>query len=456
MPTFIKDDNKTDKIMRNVLISLIPIIIFAVYKNGYIPYKNNLITFIEIFKVLLPIIVGSLTSFVIELIYSLKAKKNIKKTYSFFPGLFLSLILPFNIPLYVVFIGSMVASLSKIVYGGFGKNIFNPALIGYIFLITVYPNFFSSEYYFSSYELDTISTSTPLTNQVMTSNLSYDKIIKPYGTLTDFFIGNIPGAVAEVSSLLIIAAFIYLALTKTIKWRITLTYLLTVFVITLGMSRMLGLQIYYPLFHLLSGGLMFGAVFMATDPVTSTVTPIGQIIHGLVLGVLTVTLRTTATEGVAISILICNMLVFIFDKVGAKSRFSIRKSLTFLTAILIMISMSIIILSAIKRDNFKTDNNFNIISKETINNITVYNVSQKGYGGSIKASVKIENDNIIDIEILSNHETKDRYQLVMNEDYINKLIQNQNNLDNLDTISGATVTSTALKKLVINVMEDYK
>ena len=243
--------------------------------------------------------------------------------------------LPLNVPIYVLIIGSIVASLSKIIFGGFGKNIFNPALIGYIFVTFVYLNSFTTANYFNSYELDTISKATPLTNASMVTGVgTYDELIKPYGDLSNFLIGTIPGALAETSALLCIVAYIFLSLTKTIKWRIPLVYVSTVFLLTFGIGRVLDAGIYYPLFHILSGGLMFGAVFMATDPVTSAVTPIGQILSGLVLGILTVFLRFTGVEGVATSILVVNMLVFIFDKIGAKSRFNFFKSAIYFIALL--------------------------------------------------------------------------------------------------------------------------
>lgn len=459
MGPFLKSENKTNKMMFHLLISLIPLIIFSIYKNGYLPYKYSGTAFISIFYPLLFILIGALTSFVTELIYSLITKKKnyIKNSYSFFPGIFLALILPLNVPIYVLVIGAFVASFSKIIFGGFGKNIFNPALVGYIFVVAAYSSFFSTNYYLNSYELDTISKATPLTNASMVSGIGdYNQLVKPYGSLLNFLVGNIPGSLAETSAILCIIAFIYLSATKTIKWRIPLTYVSTVFVITYVIGSLLGQGIYYPLFHILSGGLMFGAVFMATDPVTSAATPIGQILQGIFLGILTVLLRFLGVEGVATSILVMNMLVFILDKVGCKSRFNFIKSLPyFIFAWVIMIAM-IFGLAISRRTDANKDPNFNIVSKEVKNNQTVYVVTQKGYGGSIKAELKIENDKIVAIEILSNRETKDRYQLVLDSNYLDKLIQNQDDIDNLDAVSSATVTSTALKKMVINVMEDYK
>ena len=459
MGPFLRSKNSTNKIMLHLLVALLPIIIFTVYKNGYIPYSHGLISFIEIFNPLLTIFIGALTSFVVESIYALilKKKNYIKNSYAFFPGLFLALILPLHTPIYIVVIGSVIASISKIIFGGFGKNMFNPALVGYLFIILVFSSILTTDNYFNQYELDTISSPTPLTNASMVSGIgSYDELVEPYGDLSNFLIGTIPGSLAETSALLCIVAYIYLSFTKTIKWRIPLVYVATVFIITFGIGRLLGEGVYYPLFHILSGGLMFGAVFMATDPITSCVTPIGQILQGILLGIITVVFRFTGVEGVAYSILIVNALVFLLDKIGMVSRFNLLKSIIWFVIVWIIVIALTVILAASRRVEGNKDPNFDITSKEESGNQTIYNVSQEGYGGKIRAKVIIENDRIVSLEITSHHETANRYQLVLDSDYINQLVNNQDNLDGLDTVSSATVTSNALKKLVINVLEDYK
>ena len=334
---------------------------------------------------------------------------------------------------------------------------FNPALVGYLFIILVFSSILTTDNYFNQYELDTISSPTPLTNASMVSGIgSYDELVEPYGDLSNFLIGTIPGSLAETSALLCIVAYIYLSFTKTIKWRIPLVYVATVFIITFGIGRLLGEGIYYPLFHILSGGLMFGAVFMATDPITSCVTPIGQVLQGILLGIITVIFRFTGVEGVAYSILIVNALVFLLDKIGMVSRFNLLKSIIWFVIVWIIVIALTVILAASRRVEGNKDPNFDITSKEESGNQTIYNVSQEGYGGKIRAKVIIENDRIVSLEITSHHETANRYQLVLDSDYINQLINNQDNLDGLDTVSSATVTSNALKKLVINVLEDYK
>lgn len=458
MGPFIRSNHDTKKMMTNVLIALVPIILFAVYKNGFIPFINGKTTFLGLISPLIFILVGSFTSFSIEFLYYKLIKKNneYKNTFGFFPGLFLSLILPLNTPLYVLIIGCVIASLSKLIFGGFGKNIFNPALVGYMALMLIFTSVFSTNYYFNNYELDTISSSTPLTNASMLSGIgNYDKLVKPYGNLLNFFIGTIPGSFAETSSLLCLVALVYLIVTKTIKWRIPVAYLLTVFIMTFSIGRLLGEGIYYPLFHLFSGGLMFGAVFMATDPVTSAVSPIGQLLQGICLGILTVIFRFIGVEGVATSILILNIFVFIFDKIGVSARLVFMKALPWYSLLCVIIVVSIFALASTRRVVDNQDPNFDIISKNKVDNSVTYVVTQKGYGGKIKASVVIKDGIIETIEILNHNETKDRYQLIIDNDYLNTLIENQKDVQNVDTISTATVTTNALKKMIINVMDDY-
>lgn len=457
MGPFLKNDNKTSKIMLHLMIALTPIILFGVYKNGYIPYSHGRTDLFGMIYPLLFILIGAFTTFLCETVYAYLTHKNVKEyiknSYSFLPGLFLALVLPLKTPISILIFGCLVASIiGKLVFGGFGKNVFNPALIGYVFIFAAFASSFSSPIYFNDYEIDTISGATPLTNVKSVEGIgSYDELVEPYGGLDSFFVGLIPGSLGEVSSLLCIISFCYLAFTKVIKWKIPVFYVGTVFVITCIIGRLLGQGLYYPLFHILSGGLMFGAIFMATDPVTSPTTSVGQILYGMFLGILTVFLRFSGVEGVATSILIMNMFVIILDRIGAKSRFSLYKSVPwFFTAWLLMIVLGVYLAVGSR------DTNFNIVSKNKVGNQTVYVATQKGYGGEIKAEVIIENDKVVSYTVLSHHETTDRYKLVENSNYLQNLINNQDKLSNVDTVSSATVTSKALKQLLNNVLGDYR
>lgn len=464
---FVKSNNSTKKMMLHLLIALIPIIIFNFYKNGIVPYQHGSIEFIKIFYPLVFILVPTLTSFLTELLYALLflKKKNVELkdylsgSFSIFPGLFLGLILPINTPLSIVIFGAFIATfVGKLLFGGFGNNVFNPALIGRLFIISSYAIVISnSGGYLNPYELDTISSSTPLTNAAMVEGIgTYETLVTPYGSLTNFFIGTIPGALGEVSALLCLIAFIYLTITKVIKWKIPATYILTVFLITYMIGSVNNLGIWYPLFQIFSGGLMFGAVFMATDPVTSPTTPVGQILYGLFLGVLTVIFRylTPLPEGVLTSILTMNMFVFIIDRIGAKARFNFKHAfILFLFAWILVIGTGSMIGSSYQQEETITDPNYNIISKEINGNKTKYLVSQKGYSSVIEASIVISNGEVESFEIISQNDSF--YQKVEDANYIKSLINSQKDLPNLDTVSGATVTSNALRQMLINTLKDY-
>lgn len=462
---YIKNKNNTNKIMSHLIISLLPIILFSFYKNGIIPFIHNKTDILGMIYPLIFILMGTLSTGLFEGLYAkfiLKEKdlKNyLTNSYSFMPGLFLSLILPINTPISILILGAFVSIIiGKMLFGGFGNNVFNPALIGRLFIISTYAIVISNNGgYLNSYEIDTISSATPLSNVSTAEGFgTYETLVEPYGTLSDFFIGTIPGAVGETSALLCILAFIYLTVTKTIKWRIPICYVGTVFIMTLLIAMANGLGIWYPLFQIFSGGLLFGAVFMATDPVTSPTTPIGQVIYGLLLGILTVVFRylTPYPEGVLTSILTMNMLVFIIDKIGLKGRLDYKKViLPFTTISLLMLIIPIGISSKYNKKENNIDPNYNIISSEKIGNNVIYVVTQKGYVGNIRAEITINNSKILSIEILEQNESF--YQKIVDINYINKLIQEQNNIKNVDTISGVTVTSTALKKMVINTLEDY-
>ncbi len=461
---FLKSKNKTSKMMLHLFIALLPIIIFSFYKNGIIPYQKGLTDIKGLLLPLMVIILPTLTSFLTEILYATIFLKNdgldyVKNSFSIFPGLFFGLIMPLNTPFSMLILGAFIATfIGKIIFGGFGNNIFNPALIGRLFIITAYSATLGGYIYHNAYELDTIASSTPLSNAGVISGIgSYQTLVKPYGNLMNFFIGTIPGAVGETSALLCLVAFLYLTITKTIKWRIPVFYISTVFIMSFIIGAFNDLERTYSLFQILSGGLMFGAVFMATDPVTSPTTFIGQVLYGISLGILTVVFRnlTSYPEGVLTSILTMNMLVFIIDSIGVKSRFNKKYAVPFFV-ILITLSLTLSCYIGLRYKNVSTDvdNDFQIYSKTIDGDTVTYMAGEKGYSSILKAKIIIKNSKVTDMVVLEQNDSY--YSKVENENYINSLIKNQESLDNLDTIAGCTFTSNGLKKMLINTLNDYK
>lgn len=199
---------------------------------------------------------------------------------------------------------------------------------------------------------------------------------------------------------------------------------------------------------------MFGAVFMATDPVTSPTTNVGQILYGLSLGLLTVINRflTPYPEGVLTAILTMNLLVIILDRIGISLKFDKKKLLiTFAVLLVLFTGITIYISNSLKNQN--TDDNFTILDIKKTGKNAEYTVTQKGFQGLIKAKVVIKNKQFDSIKIL---DQKDSYfEKLEQANYIDD-INNNKNTDGVDTISGATVSSKAIKTLINNVLKDVK
>ena len=212
-------------------------------------------------------------------------------------GLLLALTLSPAMPLWMVVVGAVVAiGIGKQVYGGLGSNPFNPALVGRAFLVVTFPVHMTTWIN----PIDGVTSATPL------------GLLKMEGTATGYtelFIGNVGGSLGETSALLLILGGLYLLYRGIIDWRIPVFYIGTVGV----MTAVLGQD---PVFHLLAGGLMLGAFFMATDMVTTPVTRTGKIVFGIGAGILVVLIRLYGgyPEGVLFSILLMNTFTPIIDK----------------------------------------------------------------------------------------------------------------------------------------------
>lgn len=463
----LKDHDHTAKIMKRLLIALMPVVLFAIYKNGILPYMEGYTDILGAIWPLIMILTAMFTSLLVEVIYIrfiLKKKETFKnslrESYAMFPGLFLALTLPINTPLWLIVLGSMVATfIGKLLFGGFGYNVFNPALVGSIFVISSYGALIGANGgYLNPMEVDTIAGATPLSHLSTLDYLgTWTSIVKPFGSIWDMFFGFIPGSLGETSKLLIILAFIYLAATKVIKWVVPVSYVSVVFIMTYIIGAYNNQEIWYSLFHVLSGGLLFGAVFMATDPVTSPTTKMGQFLFGLSLGLLTVTFRflTPYPEGVLTSILTMNMLVFILDRIGAKAKFkSSYKYSSAVIMITLIVLMSIYIGNDIKGNKETVDTKFKIIDVKESGSKTTYEVTQQGFKSIIKATVVVENGNIISIDVTSQDES---YWVEMqNQNYLSRLIEGQKKLDEVDVVSGATISSNAFKSMVEKILIDYE
>src|SRR5690554_2527459 len=245
----------TSGFMLDFIIALVPLIIFGWVKNGLLPFIDNNTNFWGmIYPLILPL-AGGAFSFILEFLWykfivtNKPINDRLRTTYAPIPGLLLGMIVSVSTPLWVLLIGTIFATvIAKLLFGGFGHNIFNPALVGFLFLTTysysslisgakdddksMILSWFNSWGYLNPSEVGSVvSGATPMATFNANPFTGVTQLIEEYGLL-NMFLGFTPGAVAETSALLCLVALIYLLVRKVINWRIPVIYIGTVFVLT--------------------------------------------------------------------------------------------------------------------------------------------------------------------------------------------------------------------------------
>jgi len=296
------------KAMDRVLIATVPIIIFGIASFGW--------------RVLLVVLVSVFFAFLTEWFFKRKSKKPYTKAI-FVSAVLYALTLPPRTPFWIVGLGIIFGvTFAREVFGGFGRNVFNPAITGRAFVYVNFSNYLTAQWSASSNGLfsgftryitqpiDVLAQSTPML------------IYRESGQLASYFdvvIGNVSGSIGEISAVLIILAGIYLIVKKAAYKETMLSVLVGFFAMSL-IFMLLGVeQVPNPLWGMFSGGLLFGTVFMATDPITSPKTYLGRWIYGIMIGAITVVIKGFAlfAGGIMFAILIANVFVPILD-VGVK------------------------------------------------------------------------------------------------------------------------------------------
>lgn len=240
-------------------------------------------------------------------------------------GVLLAFNLPASIPWWIVVMGAFVAiAVAKMTFGGLGKNPFNPALVGRVFLLIAYPVQMTSFPLPVNGAFDALSGATPLA-------AVKQGIVTP-GTVgaQELLLGNMPGSLGEVAALALLCGFVYLLWRRVITWHIPVTVLVTMaafaFVVALGSGQTGTMLWQLPLFHVLAGGAILGAVFMATDYSTSPMTVRGGVIFAVGIGVITMFIRLWGAypEGMSFAILIMNACVPLINKYVKPKRFGVK------------------------------------------------------------------------------------------------------------------------------------
>ena len=303
----------TQTIMRDVLIALVPALLGSIYFFG--------------FRALLVTLVSAAACVFFEWGFC-KLRKLHCKTYDLsavVTGVLLAFVCPVTIPYWTIILGDFFAIvLVKMLFGGLGKNIVNPALAGRAFLFS-WPVLMSNwvKVGFSN-AAGLLSTADAVTAATPMSAMHQGAL--PEESILDMFLGNIGGCIGETSALLLIIGFVYLLYRKVITARIPLAYIGTVailaFLFPQGNDRIAWMAA-----QVFGGGLMLGAIFMATDYVTSPLTKLGQIVYGIGCGVITILIRYFGgySEGVTYAILCMNACAVLLDKIGRPVKFGAPK-----------------------------------------------------------------------------------------------------------------------------------
>lgn len=323
-----KGKETVSSLMYGVLMALIPAFLFSLYFFGIGALLTTLVSvgFCVLFEWLI-------AKFV------LKTKPQICDGSAILTGVLLAFNLPSNINPFIVMIGALVAiGVAKMSFGGLGQNLFNPALVGRVFLLISFPQQMTKwplpiksrfEYFNAAFDqtFDAATGATPLAtfkeavkvgNPPDLSNLTYG----------DMFFGSIGGSLGEMAAIALIIGGVYMLWKKIITWHIPVSILATVAIFT-TLVWLIDPVIYVnPLYHLLGGGLLLGAIFMATDYVTSPMSTQGKLIYGIGIGLLTVIIRLWGSypEGMSFAILLMNAVTPLINKKFKPTRFGETKT----------------------------------------------------------------------------------------------------------------------------------
>jgi H+/Na+-translocating ferredoxin:NAD+ oxidoreductase subunit D len=294
----------TAYMMKGVIKSLLPAVAASVYF-----FKTDAIKLLVV-----SVISCVLTELAMQKIRGKEIR--IKDLSAVLTGILFAMVLPPSIPVWMIILGSVVAiALGKEVFGGLGTNIFNPALLGRAFLMAAFPIALTT--WTQPITLDAVTQATPL---------GIAKFEHTATATMSLLMGNIGGSLGETSAIALLLGLVYLLAKKIIDYRVPLAYAATVTIFS-GVAYLINREMYLsPIFNLLAGGFLLGAIYMATDPVTSPITKKGRWIFGAGCGLMTMTIRLWGglPEGVMYSILLMNAFTPLINRITRSRRYGVN------------------------------------------------------------------------------------------------------------------------------------
>lgn len=327
---FLRSNNTTHKMMKNLFLALLPIILFFIYKNGIVIFLNKSHSFLTLIYPLLRIMIASIISIMTELIYfkSIKKTENLdetlRQTYPIFEGLILSLLIPFNTNIFILIFCTIITSIMKILMYRYNLKLVNSILIGCLIGTLIFKIFDSKD--------------------ILTGTLNEYNTIKDNMDLWDYFIGSS----SYISPLICIISYVFLVYKKAIKWKIPIIYISTIFILSWIIGKLNGFNIEYVIYAVCSGPLIFSSIFLLPESSTSPMTAIGQIIYAIFSALLTITFRFIMpfNGGIILSILIMNFFVPHLDIITSFGNTAIKK---IIIPLILCILLSIILIIRINK-----------------------------------------------------------------------------------------------------------
>lgn len=316
------------KNMYGVIFAMLPAMLLSFV---YFGMRAFLVTVVAIISCIL-------VEFLIQK-FILKTKTTISDGSALITGILLAFNVPSNLPIWIIFIGAVAAiGIGKLSFGGLGNNIFNPALVGRVFLLISFPaqmtswpkpSILSDKMVPGTTDAFTGATPLAMLKEGLSNGESVSTIMQSHSfpTYQDMLMGNIGGSLGEVAGIAIILGLIYMLIKKIITWHIPFSIIGTVLIFTSILHFSDTAHYADPIFHILSGGLLLGAVFMATDYVTSPMSGKGKVIYGVGIGLLTIIIRVFGAypEGMSFAILIMNAFTPLINTYFKPERFGVIK-----------------------------------------------------------------------------------------------------------------------------------
>jgi Na+-translocating ferredoxin:NAD+ oxidoreductase subunit D len=312
-------DDSVNKIMYRVVLAMIPALIWSVVVFG-----------MDALRVTLIAVIASVGFEYLIQRFILKVRPSVTDGSALVTGLLLAFNVPSNLPWWIIIVGALMAiGVGKMSFGGLGTNIFNPALVGRVFLLISFPVHMTSYPVPKMSDVDAVTSATPLgiLKEGLMNGEPLSELAGELPALSDLLMGNMSGSLGEISALMLILGGLYMLVRRVITWHTPVSVLGSMFIMA-GIFWMINPETYIePTYHLLTGGAMLGAIFMATDMVSSPMTGKGQLIYGIGIGVITMSIRLFGAypEGISFAILIMNAFTPLINNAIKPKRFGGKK-----------------------------------------------------------------------------------------------------------------------------------